>query len=565
MKRKVFRVFLALVLVLSFSLVTAVPVAAATTYYVTTGGNDSDNGSSGSPWLTIQHAIDDTGVLTGDTINVAAGTYTENVVVDKALTLQGATGATIAPTTGIAVEIQASTVTVDGFTITPLDTTDDAAQGIAITATGSEVTISNNIITTLGKNMGIRVGVSFTGLTITGNNITVGGASTSIYADGGPSLSAMNSDWTISGNTLDSPNGVNLELYDVDTVLVDDNIFKITNSNSNLVYSSEVYDVGSVTISNNDFQGNGDIAGVTATIWIESTFQLWDGSTAVDGVTITGNTFDNWVNYAIEIGESADPTGATFGLVSNVVVNNNDFLDSPTALANYTGNAIDAQNNWWGDELGANQQSGAGTAGPGVIDSAPWLISLSGDPFDTSYTDYEYIYDGWTLNSPSNAWAAWEALSSDLVLTYDTDLPEPAFVEPQSSSLSPLSAIYIKTTGGGLLGSNYPATDLGMYTSDLASGWNLISIPETDAATGPILSHLRYGENDGTALATLVSQGNYNLDVDGNPGYSFYLSAIGHLGWIDVRNEPLHPSDGYWAYMNIAKEFGVIVVVDEPQ
>ncbi len=45
----------------------------AATYYVTTGGNDSSDGSIGTPWLTVQKACNT--VAAGDTVNVAAGNY----------------------------------------------------------------------------------------------------------------------------------------------------------------------------------------------------------------------------------------------------------------------------------------------------------------------------------------------------------------------------------------------------------------------------------------------------------------------------------------------------------
>jgi hypothetical protein len=43
-------------------------------YYVSSSGSDSNNGSSGSPWLTLQHA-DSAPRAPGDCINVAPGTY----------------------------------------------------------------------------------------------------------------------------------------------------------------------------------------------------------------------------------------------------------------------------------------------------------------------------------------------------------------------------------------------------------------------------------------------------------------------------------------------------------
>ena len=51
---------------------------AATTWYVSPSGNDSTgNGSSGSPWATLSHACSKV-TNAGDTINLAAGNYTDN-------------------------------------------------------------------------------------------------------------------------------------------------------------------------------------------------------------------------------------------------------------------------------------------------------------------------------------------------------------------------------------------------------------------------------------------------------------------------------------------------------
>lgn len=87
--KRTFSILFALALVLAFSLVATTPVAAAATYYVATTGSDvTGDGSSGTPWQTIQYAV--TTVASGDIIMVAAGTYTENIVINKRLTLHGA-------------------------------------------------------------------------------------------------------------------------------------------------------------------------------------------------------------------------------------------------------------------------------------------------------------------------------------------------------------------------------------------------------------------------------------------------------------------------------------------
>ena len=47
------------------------------TYFVSTSGNNSSNGSQSAPWQTIQHALDN--IVSGDTVIINAGIYQENV------------------------------------------------------------------------------------------------------------------------------------------------------------------------------------------------------------------------------------------------------------------------------------------------------------------------------------------------------------------------------------------------------------------------------------------------------------------------------------------------------
>lgn len=72
--KRIFSILFALVLVLSFSLVTASPVKAA---IINVPGD----------YLTIQAAID--AAAPGDTIVVAAGVYNEQVNVNKSVTVKG--------------------------------------------------------------------------------------------------------------------------------------------------------------------------------------------------------------------------------------------------------------------------------------------------------------------------------------------------------------------------------------------------------------------------------------------------------------------------------------------
>lgn len=53
-----------------------------TTYYVSTTGNDANNGSSASPWRTLKYAVGRVAPGAGHTIKLAAGTYVENGRID---------------------------------------------------------------------------------------------------------------------------------------------------------------------------------------------------------------------------------------------------------------------------------------------------------------------------------------------------------------------------------------------------------------------------------------------------------------------------------------------------
>jgi len=87
------KVILFLIMIL-FSCVSHDPVESATTWYVN-GALGTDDGVHGSgmgaaAFKTIQYAVYDPRVTNGDTINVAPGTYVEQIAVGKTLTLIGA-------------------------------------------------------------------------------------------------------------------------------------------------------------------------------------------------------------------------------------------------------------------------------------------------------------------------------------------------------------------------------------------------------------------------------------------------------------------------------------------
>jgi parallel beta-helix repeat protein len=119
--------------------------AMAATYYVASGGNNGDVGSSSNPWQTLQHAAD--AVAPGDTVIVRSGTY-----AGFYLSTSGSSGTPITfsaepgvvinqvnPRTADGINLEgASYVVIEGFTITGV-----TRAGIRA-VTCNHVTIRNN-------------------------------------------------------------------------------------------------------------------------------------------------------------------------------------------------------------------------------------------------------------------------------------------------------------------------------------------------------------------------------------------------------------------------------------
>jgi hypothetical protein len=167
-KIKVFGVLMALVLALSLCLVVAAPaVAAGTTWYVTTGGNDTTgDGSSGNPYATITKA--QSMAVDGDTIDVAAGSYTESIVVTKRLTIQGkgsgsnpAVDTIIVPTdtSKATIRLQAKgTSATDRLVIKDMLLTDGFA-GIYFQANSGDYTTLDNVACVNNSHVGIQTDI----------------------------------------------------------------------------------------------------------------------------------------------------------------------------------------------------------------------------------------------------------------------------------------------------------------------------------------------------------------------------------------------------------------------
>jgi hypothetical protein len=169
--------------------------------YVSTTGDDQNSGSASKPYRNIQTGIDR--ILPGRTVNVLAGTFNENLSVNKEISLLGA-NASINPNTGVRssesiikpatsniaagnlVEVTANNVTISGFTLNGDNTSLtsgflgvngadlDAHKGIKADSNVNNLNVNNNIIENLayaGVQLYSKNGVVSTGNVIANNKI----------------------------------------------------------------------------------------------------------------------------------------------------------------------------------------------------------------------------------------------------------------------------------------------------------------------------------------------------------------------------------------------------------
>lgn len=343
MKKKLLYIAFAFVLVLSFSLGAALPVAAATEWTV--------DDSGGEDFTTIAAAI--SAAADGDTITVYDGTYGK-VVVNKELTIQAAAGDSpivdgggSGACFGIYKDAGLSDVTIDGFE------TRNAAYGIWIYGDGTASTTYNNI--TLSNNNihnNQHAGVYVTDSTING-------------------LTVSNNDISSCGAGIAAANGAA-----IDGMVADANVL----TNNNMGFSLIKGTFSDITVSNCNFDDNN---------WEHMDLGCWGNWPSLSDIEITGCEFTG-----IGLGVYVESNFADY----DVVFRDNLFVLSwGVGINNASENIVDAKCNWWGDAsgpfddkdldgLGLTNPGGLGAAVGGTlwwgpvdyVDYEPWLLSSEG-------------------------------------------------------------------------------------------------------------------------------------------------------------------------------------------
>ena len=392
-----------------------------TQVHVATTGSSGAQGDLLSPISTIQGGVD--AVVSSGVVNVAAGTYNEQVVIDKALTLRGAQYGVAgdlhngAESIVDSLDVTNANVTIDGFEVDPGSNNDGV--GLSFSGGTSEA-VQNNIITGYGYNSAANHGTEgvvfdgtsgmlfqhnllksptptnqaqfsnaaaqdgiFAGSGISDNtqilNNVFSGASTYPGTDIGLSYSS-GANPVISGNV--STGGATL------VTLFNSTGGQITGN----TFTGDPDETGSIiyigggdtntTISDNNVSGGyfgvalrnvyGDGPNGTTTVTANTLLDNYGGGVSLSGASIDSNS--TVVIHTNDLG--------SYSFTSNDTTCGDDV--ATCGLSNSTSYVVDATNNYWGSDSGPYNAStnpgGAGSPVTALATFSPWWTTATGGP-----------------------------------------------------------------------------------------------------------------------------------------------------------------------------------------
>ena len=522
-----------------FNMTTTAEVIGGTDAPSATGTGNTFNVSSPA---TIQGAID--AALDGDTINVAAGTYAENVVINESVTLISDTGdyrttGTILTGSGRIFTLgPVDNITIQGFRFENVTGSMPVIHGIGVG--NNNIVIRSNSFT---SNDGMAVSknsVSGTGWLITDNNI-----------DGvtGTNLSGLwlmgLSDSEISHNQISNTTYAGMILDSLQNVVVSGNT--ITNTPRKGIQVANSPDAN-VLITDNYITNTNTLHRAD-----EGAISIYPNTTniRIENNTLTGNY------QGFTVRDKAEAVAADVHVNFNNIYGNDGF-----GVGNFAqgGGTLDATNNYWGHPSGPSHSPGSGDPVSGNVLYNPWLLEevVPGEPLPTTFGKTLALNVDWTLVSTGSWIDPAETVGANVTIAYNYT-PSLGYFEVDPAALVPVDALYLKTEDGGALGITYSGGVPVASSKALEAGWNLISSATLTNAKA-VLSPLRFvqvGDEQGVGLTTVVSQGPFNLHTG-----SFYMATLTDEDWEELGGfdgeYDLNPFDGYWVYMNAGKVFGVV-------
>jgi len=509
-------------------------------------------------FATIQDGID---AVAGSTVNVAAGTYTELVTIDKAnVTVksesQGA--AIIKPSAEReawpygAVLITADGVTFDGFEV---DGTTICNNGINAYE-ANNVTIRNNIVHGAVNDWD-------------GVGITV---------------------WSWGSGTVDGALIENNEVYDtgrMGIIVLDHNGSSYEVTSNHIIRGNTVHDTWKVGWD--DHGGSIQInVGKNSSIVDNVIYDTQNGERGIymfgsaAGNTITGNTIrDNPIGVQLWIsGEGGDSINWGDDAPTSPDVSGNDIYDNGTGAisSNIEGTpmVMDAAMNWWGHRTGPkqadNNPDGKGDEVSANVYYEPWLTKVSEEVLaeGVGYYGFAMVHlgTGWNilstpfaLDTDCDTWGEFVTLNelSEKLAAVEPGVPVPTYYYDAAVQdwgqvtsgyqLKPCDAIYVKMAQPDIA-ALLVSPGLSTPQKTLRRGWNLVGLSWQPTETaGPVAKASDYLKT----VETVGTLPGYTLVV--SPGQNqepwTYVAGGTIAPWQEEQPNPdwMVPTKGYWVVM----------------
>jgi hypothetical protein len=309
------------------------PVAQAQVYYVAKTGSDSNDGSSGAPWLTIGHAALE--AKSGSTVYVGAGTYNESVAFANSGTATApivfdGQGVAVVDGTGVTCCASPAFASSNGF----IGTNTQGLFNIGAAAGVNDLTVEgftlqNYIVSSASKvPVGVLILGGGTGIQLLNNTVrniqTKAGKNGNAYGIGVFGISATPLSVTVSGNTV-----TGCLTGESETTTFNGNVQDFVVSN-NVIYDNDNIGMDAIGFegvgpAGSDQAKNGDVVGNL--IYNNSAFKNPGEGNSYDEDGLycdgcTGVTFERNTVYGNDLGiEAASEIAGKVG--SNVIIRNN--------------------------------------------------------------------------------------------------------------------------------------------------------------------------------------------------------------------------------------------------
>jgi len=301
--------------------------------------------------IKIETAVSNAGP--GYTVQVGPGTYTSEAIDiqatnQKGLTLVSTDGAATTIIEGT-ITVAAAEVTVEGFTV-------KVASGCAISVTGADAIVQNNVMTREGT-AGYPEGIN-----VTGSRATVSGNVLDKYN----TMMVSGTDIKLSGNTFGA--GINLNAPTCSKITITDNDLT----------GSELCGIRFQGTPFTDILIEGNtISGTTAGDVYDAGIGFRPDVLVVTNLKIIGNDITDNKGDGILIPSTLTTLTNCVIKFNTITGNDSDTVDY--GIDNKSGADVDATLNWWGTTVAADiakMVSGTATS-PGIVDYDPFLAGTA--------------------------------------------------------------------------------------------------------------------------------------------------------------------------------------------